>query len=128
MSKKKKERTKKRSLINDANIVAKAQNISRKQHSSLVAMPARKQPQRLEQLCQESLGGIFAGSCQRIADSFVGRASFNDDDGGGGSGCPARVEDAADLRRVIKLMQEAFLVGTAHYFHKDILRECMVRT
>ena len=85
-------------------------------------MPARKQPQSLEALSLESLGGIFCQTCERIAEQIVAH-----------SGCASSatgsivvsVEDTG-LKRVVKRLQEVFLDGSVHYFHKDILRECMV--
>lgn len=83
-------------------------------------MPVRRQPPNLQRLSLRQIGAVFRASCEAAAAAAAGTGSEPDPDS----------EEAreARVRRAVRELQRVYLEGTAHYFHKDIFRECLVRS
>ena len=86
-------------------------------------MPARKKPLTLQTSCLRCIGGLFRSTCHCVTQEILDHLAIHESHL---SFSHLKSLKTTLLSEALTQIQQCFFMDTAHYFHKEILVECLV--
>ena len=86
-------------------------------------MPARKKPLTLQTLSLKCIGGLFKNTCHIVTQEILDHLAIHESKL---SYSHLKALRTTLLSEANCQIQQCFFIDTAHYFHKEILVECLV--
>ena len=88
-------------------------------------MPARKRPNSLQNSALRRIGLLFKSTCHKVCDHVLSCLEFQSQNL---SFAQLKALKTSLLSEPITQIQECFFLNTAHFFHEQIVIECLVST
>ena len=88
-----------------------------------IKMPARKKPLTLQSLSLRCIGSLFKHTCHSVTQEILDHLAIHESHL---SFSHLKALKTTLLSEALSQIQQCFFMDTAHYFHKEILNECLV--